>query len=206
MKNLINKRQKDKIDSICARYEIKNYTINSDGSIDVDGNVGLSHYVLKSIPLNFNIVNGHFYCNDNEIKSLLGSPKTVNGDFHCYSNKITSLIGSPNHVGGTFSIDSNNVKSFDGAPKYIGKEFFMYGNQDLISTYSGNDDFEWDCIFIGTFNTGLPNIVKSFIKEKSTNFNIMLKYQRPFGIWNDDLSLNEHNFNELVSEIEDGLL
>ena len=31
-----------KIHDICKVYNINNYTINSDGSIDVDGNVNLS--------------------------------------------------------------------------------------------------------------------------------------------------------------------
>ena len=29
------------IDSICKKYGIKNYTINVDGTVDVDGNVDL---------------------------------------------------------------------------------------------------------------------------------------------------------------------
>ena len=33
---------KKDIDSICKRYGIKNYTINKDETIDVDGNVNLS--------------------------------------------------------------------------------------------------------------------------------------------------------------------
>lgn len=30
------------IDKLCKKYNIKNYNINEDGSIDVDGNVDLS--------------------------------------------------------------------------------------------------------------------------------------------------------------------
>ena len=32
------KESKEDIDSICKRYGIKNYTINKDETIDVDGN------------------------------------------------------------------------------------------------------------------------------------------------------------------------
>ena len=31
------------IDSICSKYGITNYTINSDGSIDVDGEISFLH-------------------------------------------------------------------------------------------------------------------------------------------------------------------
>jgi len=41
MKNLISKEEKDRIDRICSNENIKNYSINSDGSIDVHGNVDL---------------------------------------------------------------------------------------------------------------------------------------------------------------------
>jgi hypothetical protein len=41
-KNFI-KESKENIDSICKKYDIKNYTINDDGSIDVDENVYLSN-------------------------------------------------------------------------------------------------------------------------------------------------------------------
>ena len=41
------------IDSICKKYNITNYTINSDGSIDVDGDVNLSNRGLTKLPLKF---------------------------------------------------------------------------------------------------------------------------------------------------------
>ena len=35
------------IESICQEYGIENYTINEDGTVDVDGNVDLSFRNLK---------------------------------------------------------------------------------------------------------------------------------------------------------------
>jgi hypothetical protein len=34
---------------------------------------------------------------------------------------------------------------------------------------------------------------------------LILKYQRHFFIWNDDLTLNVDNFNDLLAEINEGL-
>ena len=38
------------IDKICKRYNITNYTINDDGTIDVDGSVNLSQKSLNQLP------------------------------------------------------------------------------------------------------------------------------------------------------------
>ena len=50
------------IHEICEEYGIKNYTINSDGAIDVDGEVYLSNMELTKLPIKFNNVSGDFYC------------------------------------------------------------------------------------------------------------------------------------------------
>ena len=55
----------NEIHSICREYEIDDYTINSDGSIDVDGDVDLDHTSLYKLPLKFNKVKGNFECNNN---------------------------------------------------------------------------------------------------------------------------------------------
>ena len=72
-KQFINESRQD-IDSICQKYGIKNYTINEDGSIDVDGDVDLSNRKLIELPLKFRNVNGNFYCSWNELTSLEGFP------------------------------------------------------------------------------------------------------------------------------------
>ncbi len=61
------------IDEICRKYKIRNYTINTDGSIDVDGHVDLSQENLIKIPIRFNKINGDFTCRDNNLTSLEGS-------------------------------------------------------------------------------------------------------------------------------------
>ncbi len=57
------------------KYNIKNYTINSDEYIDVDGNVDLRCKELENkLPLKFNKVNSHFSCSCNKLTTLEGSP------------------------------------------------------------------------------------------------------------------------------------
>src|SRR5574344_2983561 len=100
------------IDKICRKYNIINYTINSDNSVDVDGDADFWDKKLESIPLNFNIVNGYFECGDNHLTSLKGCPVRVGDYFYCYSNKLTSLKYSPQYVeNGNFYCSMNKIES-----------------------------------------------------------------------------------------------
>ena len=99
------------IESICKKYNITNYTINADGSIDVNGNVYLNRNGLAKLPLKFGRVTGNFYCYDNKLTTLEGSPREVGGDFDCQYNKLTTLEGGPREVGGDFYCDDNPIYS-----------------------------------------------------------------------------------------------
>jgi len=61
----VTETQRLRIDSICYAYNIKDYTINSDGKVDVYGDVYLNGRDLKEIPLKFGYVSGNFYCGNN---------------------------------------------------------------------------------------------------------------------------------------------
>ncbi|MCK9477782.1 MAG: hypothetical protein M0R46_17855 [Candidatus Muirbacterium halophilum] len=124
LKNFNENINRSEIDAICEIYNIKNYTINDDGSIDVDGNVDLFNKGLKVLPLKFRKVSGDFYCSYNQLISLEGAPQSIGGDFHCRYNKLTSLEGAPQRVGGIFWCYSNNLKNIDYLPKYY-KELFI---------------------------------------------------------------------------------
>jgi hypothetical protein len=144
------------IEEICVKYGISNYTINDDGSVDVDGDVDLNDCELTELPLTFNKVTGTFNCDDNKLTDLKGCPKSVGvffcgsnnltdlefspekvgGDFHCFGNKLTSLKGCPESIGGDFTCTGNNLTSLKGCPKNIGQNFNADGNNiiDLIET------------------------------------------------------------------------
>ena len=97
------------------------YTINNDGSIDVDGIVDLSQMNLTKISFKFRNVSGSFYCYNNQLTSLEGSPNTVGGNFHCYNNQLTSLEGAPNSVGGNFICYDNPNLSYSELFKIVDK-------------------------------------------------------------------------------------
>jgi hypothetical protein len=116
------------ISLICKKYGIENYTINPDGSIDVNGNVSLSWCELTELPLTFNKVTGYFNCIYNDLTSLKGSPKWVGRYFHCSNNNLTSLKGCPRWVGGYFICDDNRLTSLEFGPDYVSDGFYCEGN------------------------------------------------------------------------------
>ena len=116
------------ITEICKNYDIENYTINPDESIDVNASVRLSYKRLKKLPLKFNKVNGSFYCDNNKLTSLEGCPKEVNGGFDCDRNKLTSFEFAPKIIRGEFVCWNNNIKSFEYFPSYVKSDFYCSFN------------------------------------------------------------------------------
>ncbi len=118
------------IDEICRKYKIVNYTINSDNSVDVDGDVNLCGKELESIPLNFNIVNGYFQCGRNRLTSLKGCPVRVGSWFSCSYNILTSLQYSPQYVeNDNFSCGNNRIESLQYCTELIRGNFYCYDNK-----------------------------------------------------------------------------
>ena len=95
------------IKEICKKYSITNYTINQDGSIDVNEYVDLSNKGLTKLPLKFNKINGDFYCDGNELTSFEFSPRIIRGDFDC---------------------EYNNIKTFEYFPIFVKVDFLCYSN------------------------------------------------------------------------------
>ena len=121
------------IDSICKKYGI-NYTINSDGSIDVDGEVDLYNKDLTKLPLKFGNVSGYFDCGFNKLTSLEGCPQSVGGYFNCSMNSLTTLEECPQSVGGYFNCYSNQLTSLEFCPQSVGG-FFNFNSNKLKYLY-----------------------------------------------------------------------
>ena len=103
----ITDQERNKIIKLCKKYNIENYTIKDDGTVDVDGDVNLIESNLTELPLKFGIVNGDFNCSENELNSLIGSPKEVGVSFYCDFNQLTSFEGAPEKVGMIFNCKKN---------------------------------------------------------------------------------------------------
>lgn len=158
------------IEEICERYGIKNYTINDDGSIDVDNHVDLMNLNLTELPLKFNKIWGDFYCAKNKLTTLKGSPVEVGESFNCNYNKLTSLEHSPIKVGGDFLCSNNQITSLKGCPKFIRDEFLCQYN-NIIKLEEIPDDMMGDVYFgnnpIGSISHLMDiNFLRAFISYK----------------------------------------
>ena len=125
------RESKTDIHSICKKWGIENYTINDDGSIDVDGNVNLAYDLyreeLTKIPLKFGNIIGDFECDRNQLTTLKGSPKSVGGNFDCSGNQLTSLEGLP-EIGVYINCRRNQITDFRGVSEFFEGYFFSEGN------------------------------------------------------------------------------
>ena len=176
------------IDEICRKYNIKNYTINPDGTIDVNEDVNFANIGLKNLPLKFNNVNGWFDCSHNNLKSLEGSPVEVNDYFTCYNNNLTSFEYAPKIIRGNFFCDWNNIKTFEYFPSFIKYYFGCYNNpicevwdlfRDITKIELLNDfdifrdeDTEEPAIFIDRLNDFLLTIGKPTVEKVNRYKNI----------------------------------
>lgn len=63
------------------------FKINSDGTIDIFGDINIVAKQLEELPkyINFNKIHGGFYAAHNKWKTLRGFPKEVSGDLSVYS-------------------------------------------------------------------------------------------------------------------------
>jgi hypothetical protein len=140
----LNESNQD-IDSICQKYGIKNYNINQDGTIDVNGGVDLSYEKLTELPLKFRNVSGNFLCHYNELTSLEGSPISVGGCFYCYNNQLATLEGSPQSVGDDFDCSHNQLISLKGSPQSLSGDFYCSYNRLTTLEGAPQSVFCFDC-------------------------------------------------------------
>lgn len=134
----------DEIHEICRQYNITNYTINDDMSIDVDGIVNLYRKGLTELPLQFNRVSESFECPENRLTTLKGCPKYVGGSFYCNENKLTSLQYAPKEVAGGIFISNNELPI----------ELFNFSNRKILKYQDEYGIWNED----GSFNMGRWNI------------------------------------------------
>lgn len=119
----------EKWDNYLKILGVNNYTINDDGTVDVNGNVDLNNKGLTDIPIRFGKVTGKFYCSNNGLTSLKGCPTYVGDTFSCENNKLTSLEYGPIEVGSGFDCSSNKLTSLEYSPKKIGWLFGCNNNK-----------------------------------------------------------------------------
>ena len=143
-KPIVSLSNKKEIKTWLEKHGISNFKILDNNSVNVNSDVRLSNKLanLSKLPLSFNEVTGSFDISDNELVSLVGSPKKVEGDFLAFKNELTSLKGSPKEVDGSFIILKNHITSIQYAPSIVKDDFICshnpINNLDGINTVFGS--------------------------------------------------------------------
>ena len=176
----------------CTKYGITNYTINSDGSIDVDGNVDLSCVGFERLPLKFNIVTGNFFCSNNYLTSLEGAPKKIGRGFYCSNNFLTSLEGGPQEVGDDFVINRNKLTNLKGCPSVCTN---LYCENNMLTSLEGGPKK------VGGYRFG-GNLLPKLIYDNFVYMKEILKWQDEYNIWRNDGTLDEFRFGEMMIDIK----
>ena len=161
----------NQIKKVCQRYKIKNYTISQDGTVDVDGEVYLHFQHLTKLPLKFGKVSKNFYCGNNNLTTLDGSPKWTGGGFFCFCNQLTSLKGGPIEVDGVFKCSENQLTTLVGGPSKVGSDYFC-GNNDLRDLNGFPDNF------IGHHFNLSPNPVCEITELVGSVMNTRIKFTK----------------------------
>jgi len=176
-------RTEQEIKDLCSKYDIENYQIRDDGSIDVDGDVDLYNRDLKQLPLIFNEVGGYFNCGDNNLTTLKGCPKEVHRWFNYSYNILTSLEHSPEIVEGNFSCRYNyHITSLEGLENtYIVGELNVWGCDNLYTLKGFPKKIGgFDCDY-----TPIEPIYDTFIQE--CDYDTMRKFNKFDVIYTDGL-------------------
>ena len=149
-----NHQTEVEIVEICDKYNILDYNINKDGSVDVndENSIYLSYRGLKKLPLKFGHINGYFRVAHNNLTTLEGAPHTVSGNFDCSNNKLTSLEFAPKSVNGNFWCANNNIRSFEGLVDIRGNLHCQYNPVEEIWDIINPIDNYWDSEKMEFFN------------------------------------------------------
>lgn len=123
-------QSEEEVSKICKKFGIKNWSVNSEGLVDVNGDVNLISRGLDKIPLRFGSVTGDFHCTNNRFTSLEGCPRSVGGDFYCSYNQLTSFEG----------------------PRYIERDFLCDDNPIFSVWEIISPDWKWDSSIMDLFN------------------------------------------------------
>ncbi|MBZ4042586.1 hypothetical protein [Flavobacterium hibisci] len=158
------------------------YKINTDGSLDVTGNVKFAENMnfTTDIPLVFNKVSGDFDCSRMNLRSLKGSPKEVGGVFNCTFNQLESLAYVPK-IAHRFIFD-NTVQSL----------------------CTGGVNCQFDGVTLLHLSDNFPKVLPEKISSNYMYLKTFFKYQNYYCVWNHQ-ELNEKNFDLLINDIQEGL-
>ena len=167
--------------ALANTFGINNFSIDANYHMSVEGNVEISHYFIKQLPIQF---------------------KEVRGDFKVAFTHITTMQGYPQIIGGNFESNSNCISSLEGLPQKVGKDCYLVETKTI-------EDLEFNCdeIVIGEKLTSitrhLPPEMNAYAYHlKDGYYSFTMPYSEHQAIMLKD-KLHAHlNMNEVRNKIK----
>lgn len=194
----------------------------------VGGSFNCSDNQLTTLVEGPDYVGVNYFCQDNKLTSLNGCPVEIVGEFNCAVNSLKSLKYGPKRVGKSFYAHHNMLKTLISSPAFVGGSFHVAANllfnledcPDIIGL-----DFHLDC-WIPSLYMGLKNchvggvkieclermdnnsssILPELILSNQKSLTIQFKYARYLEIWDINGFLNFENLNDILFDIDQGLM
>ena len=128
----------DYIESILNYFNVNNYNINKDGSVDVYDSVHISLKNIHRLEIQFNHVHGDFVISNNPLTTLKGLPRYIDGSLFCRNTSLETLEHFPEFINGYSYLIYNPIKTLNG---YNGSFSKLYcDNKDkLVRKYKLNN-------------------------------------------------------------------
>ena len=189
---LFEQQTESEIAKICQQYNIHNWSINSDGLVDVDGSVNLSFNKLTKLPLKFGRITDFFYCHENKLISLEGGPIHVGKNYECSNNRLTSLKGAPNQIFDNFYCDNNQLTTLEYCPREIGGNFHCYSN--LLTTLRFGPESVDGIVY--AWGNKISDSPKEYLTEKYLEF--IIKEQYDWNLYRKDGSLHLERLEQMI--------
>ena len=188
--------EREKIKILCKTFDIKNYTINKDLSIDVDGDVSLRYLNIIKLPLKFKSVSGNFFIDNNKLKTLENCPIDIGGDFYAYKNNFESLKFFPKKIGGDIYISYNKIKNLEGLPDIVNGS--LYVNRCSLTSLLGCPRIIED--IFSAANNSIKSIKGGPLKCKDMilNSNLIEKLEYKPDVKNN-FSIEDNNISTLIN-------
>jgi hypothetical protein len=146
-----------------------------------------------------------FWCAINNLQSLENGPKSVGGNYLANHNQISSLEGSPSFVGGSFTVSANPLINLVGCPKHIGNTFSF--DHTILSLYMGDRDCQVPIVRMEKLKNFDKNILRSIPQSiLNRHLRLLFKYNGLSEVWTSDGSVNNERLDDMIFEIDDGML
>lgn len=106
-----------------VKMKIQNFSINSDMTVNVDGDVNLFDKKLEAFPFKFKKVTGDFLVRHNNFISLANFPEFIGGDLSISHNPRFKGFdkATTSEIGGKFLFSKCNITSLEGISTAITK-------------------------------------------------------------------------------------